>query len=76
MMESFIFLILAMILAPLYSAIILKVKAFFGGKQGPPLLINYFTLVKLLKRDLSTAPAPRLSSNWGPLFPWPPPQQP
>jgi formate hydrogenlyase subunit 4 len=50
MIESFVFLLLAMLLAPLYSAIILKVKAFFGGKQGPPLLINYFTLVKLFQK--------------------------
>jgi len=28
----------------------LKVKAFFGGKKGPPLLINYYTLIKLLKK--------------------------
>jgi formate hydrogenlyase subunit 4 len=26
------------------------VKAFSGGKKGPPLLINYFTLIKLLKK--------------------------
>jgi formate hydrogenlyase subunit 4 len=29
---------------------ILKVKAFFGGRKGPPLLINYFTLIKLLRK--------------------------
>ncbi len=44
MIESVIILVLAMVVSPLYSAIILKVKAFFGGKKGPPLLINYFTL--------------------------------
>ena len=49
-MKSVSLLILAMLLAPLYSAIILKVKAFFGGRKGPPLLINYFTLIKLLKK--------------------------
>ena len=41
---------LAMLLAPFFSAIILKVKAFFGGKKGPPLLINYYTLIKLFKK--------------------------
>ena len=50
MMNSIIFLVLAIILAPFYAALILKVKAFFGGKKGPPLLINYYTLVKLLKK--------------------------
>lgn len=39
-----------MLLAPLYSALTLKVKAFFGGRKGPPLLINYYTLIKLLKK--------------------------
>ena len=50
MMESIIFLLLAMISAPFFSAVILKVKAFFGGKKGPPLLINYFTLIKLFRK--------------------------
>ncbi len=50
MIKSLIFFALAMILAPFYSALILKVKAFFGGKKGPPLLINYYTLAKLLKK--------------------------
>ena len=49
-MRSIIILALAILLAPLYSALILKVKAFFGGKKGPPLLINYFTLIKLFKK--------------------------
>ncbi|MCP4541834.1 MAG: hydrogenase [Chloroflexi bacterium] len=50
MIESIILWILAMVLAPFFSAVILKVKAFFGGKKGPPLLINYYTLIKLFKK--------------------------
>jgi len=50
MIESIILWLLAIFTAPFFSAVILKVKAFFGGKKGPPLLINYFTLVKLLKK--------------------------
>jgi formate hydrogenlyase subunit 4 len=49
-MRSITILALAILLAPFYSALILKVKAFFGGKKGPPLLINYFTLIKLFKK--------------------------
>jgi len=49
-MKSIIFLILAMLLAPVYSAWILKVKAWFGGRKGSPLLINYFTLIKLFQK--------------------------
>lgn len=36
--------------APLFMAFILKVKAFFCGKKGPPLLIRYQTLAKLLRK--------------------------
>jgi formate hydrogenlyase subunit 4 len=50
MTKSIIFLSLAMLAAPFYAALILKVKAFFGGKKGPPLLINYYTLIKLLRK--------------------------
>ncbi|MFZ5571922.1 MAG: respiratory chain complex I subunit 1 family protein [Thermodesulfobacteriota bacterium] len=49
-MKSILFWFLALISAPFLSAVILKVKAFFGGKQGPPLAIHYYTLSKLLKK--------------------------
>ena len=50
MIESLLLWLFAMLTAPFFSAVILKVKAFFGGKKGPPLLINYYTLVKLFKK--------------------------
>ena len=50
MIESIFLWLFAMIVAPFFSAVILKVKAFFGGKKGPPLLINYHTLIKLFKK--------------------------
>lgn len=50
MIESIILWILAILLAPFFSAVILKVKAFFGGKKGSPLLINYYTLIKLFQK--------------------------
>ncbi|MCP4692823.1 MAG: hydrogenase [Desulfobacterales bacterium] len=50
MIESIILWILAIAAAPFFSAVILKVKAFFGGKKGPPLLINYYTMIKLFKK--------------------------
>jgi formate hydrogenlyase subunit 4 len=49
-MESILLWLFAMLTAPFFSAVILKVKAFFGGKKGPPLLINYYTLIKLLQK--------------------------
>ncbi len=50
MIQSTVFLGLSMLSAPLFSAFILKVKAFFGGRKGPPLLINYYTLIKLFQK--------------------------
>ena len=50
MIKSIVLWALAILLAPFFSAVILKVKAFFGGKKGPPLLINYYTLIKLFKK--------------------------
>ncbi len=50
MTKSILLWALAIILAPFFSAVILKVKAFFGGRKGSPLLINYYTLIKLFKK--------------------------
>ncbi|MBA4368964.1 MAG: hydrogenase, partial [Desulfobacterium sp.] len=50
MIEPIVLWILAILLAPFFSAVILKVKAFFGGKKGPPILINYYTLIKLFQK--------------------------
>ena len=49
-METYITFAIAMLTAPLFPGIILKVKAFFAGKQGPPLLIKYYTVFKLLRK--------------------------
>ncbi|MFN2357263.1 MAG: respiratory chain complex I subunit 1 family protein [Desulfotignum sp.] len=50
MIDSILLWLTAILTAPFFSAVILKVKAFFAGKKGPPLLINYYTLIKLLKK--------------------------
>jgi formate hydrogenlyase subunit 4 len=50
MIESIILWVLAILSAPLFAGIIFKVKAFFGGRLGSPLLINYYTLIKLMKK--------------------------
>jgi formate hydrogenlyase subunit 4 len=49
-MESALSFCFALLIAPLLPAVIQKVKAYFGGKQGPPLLINYYTMIKLFKK--------------------------
>ena len=40
-----------MTLAPLYMGVILKVRAWFGGRQGAGLLLPYRTIIKLLRKD-------------------------
>jgi len=50
MIESIILWLLAILTAPFFAAVIIKVKAFFGGRTGSPLLINYYTLIKLFKK--------------------------
>jgi len=49
-METPLLLLCAVLAAPFYAGLILKVKAFFGGKKGPPLLIHYYTLLKLCRK--------------------------
>ena len=66
-MTSLIILALAILLAPFYSALILKVKAFFGGKKGPPLLINYFTLIKLFKKGSVYSTSTTVIFKMGPM---------
>ena len=49
-METYLTLAIVILSAPLFPGIILKVKAFFAGKLGPPLFIKYFTVMKLLRK--------------------------
>lgn len=49
-MESILSFCFAVLIAPLLPAVIQKTKAYFAGKQGPPLLINYYTMIKLFKK--------------------------
>ena len=49
-MESPLALGVALLLAPVLPGVILKVKALFAGKAGPPLLIRWYTLIKLLRK--------------------------
>src|SRR5210317_533414 len=68
MMKSIIFLILAMLLAPIYSAWILKVKAWFGGRKGSPLLINYYTLIKLFQKGSVYSTSTTVIFKLGPMI--------
>lgn len=68
MIESIILWLLAILTAPFFSAVILKVKAFFGGKKGPPLLINYYTLIKLFKKGSVYSTSTTLVFKLGPII--------
>lgn len=50
MIESILLWLFALLTAPLFAGIVFKVKAFFGGRKGSPILINYYTLIKLFKK--------------------------
>ena len=43
-------LVLALVLSPLLPSLVVRVKAFFGGRQGMPLLQPYLDLWKLLRK--------------------------
>ena len=49
-MSTVIVFILALLLAPLYAGLIIKIKAWFGGRKGSPILIHYYTLLKLIRK--------------------------
>ena len=51
-MESIIYYILTVSLAPLFPAVIDKVKALSVGKKGPSLFIKYYDLMRFLKKGL------------------------
>jgi formate hydrogenlyase subunit 4 len=67
MIESILLFILAVLTAPFFSGVILKVKAFFGGKKGPPLLIQYYTLIKLLQKGSVYSRSTTLMFKLGPI---------
>ncbi|AEH06327.1 respiratory chain complex I subunit 1 family protein [Methanothermococcus okinawensis] len=50
--ESIIYYIITISLAPLFLAIIDKIKALSVGKKGPSLFIKYYDLVRFLKKGL------------------------
>ena len=67
-MESVVSFGLALLLAPLFPGVILKTKALFAGKQGPPLLIKYFTLIKLLRKGSVYSSSTSFVFRLGPLI--------
>lgn len=48
---STIYIIIALICAPLLTGIIVKTKAFFAGRKGASIFQLYFDILKLLRKD-------------------------
>ncbi|MGD9974301.1 MAG: respiratory chain complex I subunit 1 family protein [Desulfatirhabdiaceae bacterium] len=67
MIESILLWTLAIVSAPFFAAVILRVKAFFGGRKGSPLLIHYYTLAKLVKKGSVYSTSTTLIFKLGPL---------
>jgi formate hydrogenlyase subunit 4 len=59
---------LALLLAPLLGSLIARTKAFFAGRQGPPLLQPYFDLVKLLRKGAVYSAATTWIFRAGPIL--------
>ncbi|MBF0378297.1 MAG: NADH-quinone oxidoreductase subunit H [Desulfamplus sp.] len=68
MIESILLWIFGIIIAPFLSAVILKVKAFFGGKNGPPIFINYYTLIKLFQKGSVYSKSTTFIFKMGPII--------
>jgi formate hydrogenlyase subunit 4 len=43
--------VFVILISPLFISLIKKVKAYMQGRQGPPLLQTYYSLLKLLKKE-------------------------
>ena len=67
MIESIMLWAFAVLTAPFFAGVIFKVKAFFGGRKGSPVLINYFTLIKLFKKGSVYSTSTTFIFRLGPL---------
>lgn len=52
MIDTFLHLMLLLLMPPLLLGVIIKVKAFFAGRVGAPLLQPYFDILKLLRKEM------------------------
>ncbi len=59
-LATFLHPVLALLLAPLLPGVINRTKAFFAGRNGPPLLQAYFDLWKLFRKGAAYS----RTTNW------------
>ena len=79
---NYLFLLLALVLAPLLPGVVNQTKAFFAGRRGPGLFRLYFDLAKLMRKscprsststwvfDLAPAVSLAVTAAATALFPW------
>lgn len=68
MIQSILLWLAAILAAPFFAGLILKIKAFFAGKKGPPILINYYTLIKLFKKGSVYSTSTTVMFKLGPII--------
>ena len=52
MIDYTIHIFLLIVLPPLLLGVINKTKAWFGGRNGPPVLQTYYDLIKLMRKGM------------------------
>ncbi len=65
--HSVVFFILTLLLAPILPGVINKVKAFFGGKMGPPVLQLYYDIAKLMRKSATYSQTSSLVTRLAPV---------
>lgn len=51
--QAIVLFLISLLMAPLLPGLINKVKAFFGGRQGPPVFQLYYDLAKLMRKSMT-----------------------
>ena len=52
MIDRIVHLVILLLLPPLLPGVIAKTKAWFAGRQGPPVLQPYYDLARLWRRGM------------------------
>lgn len=51
--QAIVYFLISLLVAPMLPGLINKVKAFFGGRKGPPVFQLYYDLAKLLRKSMA-----------------------
>ena len=70
MIDTIIHLVLLIAMPPFLLGIINKTKAWFGGRNGPPVLQTYYDIIKLMRKGLVVSTATTWIFLAGPLVTW------